>query len=53
MNDKMSRGGDVFVSKINSGKWKTPEQYGKPVASTYWEGGACISPDGKRLFFYK
>ncbi len=51
INDKMSRGGDVFVSKINNGKWKTPEQFGKPVASTYWEGGACISPDGKRLFF--
>ena len=51
VNDKMSRGGDVFVSKINSGKWKTPEQFGKPVASSYWEGGACISPDGKKLFF--
>jgi Tol biopolymer transport system component len=52
INDKMSRGGDVFVSKINNGKWKTPEQFGKPVASSYWEGGACISPDGKRLFFF-
>ncbi len=51
VNDKLSRGGDVFVSKINSGKWKTPEQFGKPVASSFWEGGACISPDGKRLFF--
>lgn len=51
VNDKLSRGGDVFVSKINNGKWKTPEQFGKPVASSYWEGGACISPDGKRLFF--
>jgi hypothetical protein len=51
VNDKMSRGGDVFVSKINGGKWKTPEQFGKPVASSYWEGGACISPDGKKLFF--
>lgn len=51
VNDKMSRGGDVFVSKINNGKWKTPEQFGKPVASSFWEGGACISPDGKRLFF--
>lgn len=51
VNDKASRGGDVFVSKINSGKWKTPEQFGKPLASSFWEGGACISPDGKRLFF--
>ncbi|MBI2721635.1 MAG: PD40 domain-containing protein [Bacteroidetes bacterium] len=51
IKDKESRGGDVFVSKINSGKWKTPEPLGKPIASSYWEGGACISPDGKRYFF--
>lgn len=51
IKDKESRGGDVFVSKINSGKWKTPEPIGKPIASSYWEGGACISPDGKRYFF--
>jgi Tol biopolymer transport system component/Tfp pilus assembly protein PilF len=51
INDKESRGGDVFVSKINSGKWKTPEPIGKPIASSYWEGGACVSPDGKRYFF--
>ncbi len=52
IKDKESRGGDVFVSKINNGKWKTPEPIGKPVASSYWEGGACISPDGKKLFFF-
>jgi tetratricopeptide (TPR) repeat protein len=51
INDKESRGGDVFVSKVNSGKWKTPEPIGKPIASSYWEGGACISPDGKKYFF--
>lgn len=51
INDKQSRGGDVFVSKINNGKFKTPETMGKPINSSYWEGGACISPDGKKLFF--
>jgi Tol biopolymer transport system component len=51
MNDPESRGGDIFVSKINNNKWKTPETLGKPINSTYWEGGACISPDGKTLFF--
>lgn len=51
IDDKNSRGGDVFVSKINAGKWKTPEPIGKPVASSYWEGGACVSPDGKTYFF--
>ena len=32
-------------------KWKTPAPFGKPISTTYWEGGACISPDGKTLFF--
>lgn len=51
VNDKKSRGGDVFVSKVNAGKWKKPEPLGRPIASSYWEGGACISPDGKTYFF--
>jgi len=49
--DNQSAGGDIFVSKISKNKWKTPEPIGKPINSTYWEGGACISPDGKTLFF--
>lgn len=51
VNDKDSRGGDVFVSKVNNGKWRTPEPMGKPISSSYWEGGACVSPDGKKYFF--
>ncbi len=51
INDNESRGGDVFVSKVVNNKWKTPEALGKPINSTYWEGGACISPDGKTLYF--
>lgn len=51
IKDKQSRGGDIFVSKINNNKFKTPEPMGKPINSSYWEGGACISPDGKKLFF--
>jgi tetratricopeptide (TPR) repeat protein len=50
-NDEKSRGGDIFVSKIVNGKWRTPETMGKPVNSSFWEGGACISPDGKTVFF--
>lgn len=49
--DNESRGGDVFVSKIVNNKWKTPEPLGKPINTSYWEGGACISPDGKTLYF--
>jgi Tol biopolymer transport system component len=50
-NDKASRGGNVFVSKITNGKWKTPESIGKPINSSYWEGGACVSSNGKSYFF--
>ena len=46
-----SRGGNVFVSKVAGDKWKTPATLGKPVNSKYWEGGACVSPDGKTYFF--
>lgn len=51
ISDNESRGGDVFVSKVVNNKWKTPEALGKPINSAYWEGGACISPDGKTLYF--
>lgn len=51
MNNEKARGGDIFVSKVMNHKWRTPEPIGKPVNSTYWEGGACISPDGKTLYF--
>jgi Tol biopolymer transport system component len=51
IKDNESRGGDVFASKVVSNKWKTPEPMGKPINTSYWEGGACISPDGKTLYF--
>lgn len=51
LKDVASRGGDIFISKVMNNKWKTPEPIGKPVNTSYWEGGACISPDGKTLYF--
>lgn len=51
IKDNESRGGDVFVSKVVSNKWKTPEPMGKPINTSYWEGGATVSADGKTLFF--
>jgi tetratricopeptide (TPR) repeat protein len=51
VNDNQSRGGDVFVTKVSNNKWRTPEPLGKPINTSYWEGGACISPDGKTLYF--
>lgn len=49
--ENQSSGGDIFISKIMKNKWKTPEPIGPPINSTYWEGGACLSPDGKTLYF--
>jgi carboxypeptidase family protein/WD40 repeat protein len=51
MTNPEARGGDIFVSKVLNNKWKTPETMGKPINTSYWEGGACISPDGNTLFF--
>lgn len=46
-----SRGGDIYVSRLSSsGKWGAPKSVGKPINTTYWEGGACVSPDGKTLY---
>ncbi|MGZ4158854.1 MAG: hypothetical protein ACXVED_17495 [Bacteroidia bacterium] len=47
-----SRGGDIYVSRLSSsGKWGAPSSIGKPINTTYAELGACISPDGKTLYF--
>lgn len=45
------RGGNLFVSKVAGDKWKTPEDLGQPINSSDWEGGVCMSPDGKKYFF--
>lgn len=50
-HENESAGGDIFISKMMKNKWKTPQPIGKPINSTYWEGGACLSPDGKTLYF--
>ncbi|HEX8517361.1 MAG TPA: tetratricopeptide repeat protein [Bacteroidia bacterium] len=47
-----SRGGDIYVSRLSSsGKWGAAKSMGKPINSTYFEGGGCVSPDGKTFYF--
>ena len=47
-----SRGGDIYVSRLSSsGKWGAPKSMGKPINTTYAELGACISPDGKTVYY--
>lgn len=45
-------GGDIFMSKKNKkGKWGSPVSVGKPINTSYYEDGACLSPDGNVLYF--
>jgi Tol biopolymer transport system component len=47
-----SRGGDIYVSRLSStGKWSNPKSLAKPINSSYYEDGACISPNGKTIYF--
>ena len=48
----LGRGGEIFMAKKSaSGKWKTPEIMLKPINTTYYEDGGCLSPDGNLLYF--
>ena len=50
--EEESRGGDIYVSRLSSsGKWGAPKSMGKPINTTFFEGGGCISPDGKTFYF--
>jgi Tol biopolymer transport system component len=51
-NDDDARGGEIFVSKVSSsGKWGAPVIMGKPINSSFFEDGACLSADGQTLYF--
>ena len=44
--------GDIFLAKHSkSGRWMTPKRLEKPVNTSYFEGSASFSPDGKYLYF--
>ncbi|GAB3537098.1 hypothetical protein GCM10027443_29180 [Pontibacter brevis] len=42
---------DLFYSKQNNGFWEDAKSFGKPINSQYNEGSACLSRDGKTLYF--
>lgn len=45
-------GGDIYISTFADGKWSRPEALNRFVNHPqYKESSACLSPDGKRLFF--
>ncbi len=42
---------DLFYSKQVNGFWQEAKSFGKPINSIYNEGSACLSRDGKTLYF--
>lgn len=44
--------GDIFISKNEGGDWTEPEPLNKNInTQLFWETSACMSPDGKKLYF--
>jgi hypothetical protein len=51
-NEEDAKGGEIFVSKVSpSGKWGAPQIMQRPINSSYYEDGACMTADGNTLFF--
>lgn len=45
-------GGDIYVSSVENGEWSKPTPLNKNINSPHsWETSACISADGRKLFF--
>ncbi|MFB9864006.1 OmpA family protein [Rufibacter immobilis] len=42
---------DLYFSKYENGFWQEGQSFGKPINSIYNEGSACLSRDGKTLYF--
>jgi outer membrane protein OmpA-like peptidoglycan-associated protein len=43
--------GHMFITEKEGDKWKNPKPLGSDINSTGWESSACLTPDGKRLYF--
>jgi len=46
-----NRDGNIYVSHYRNGRWNPIEPLGPNINTKYWEASACISPDGKTLYF--
>ena len=46
-----NRDGNIYVSHYRNGRWNPIENLGSNINTKYWEASACISPDGKTLYF--
>lgn len=43
--------GNIYMSKIEDGKWTAAEKLGSEINTKYYENHACLSPDGETLYF--
>ncbi len=43
--------GDIYVSNFKNGKWSKIRKLNDNINTKYWESHACISHDGKTLYF--
>lgn len=47
-----TRSGEIFVSKLGrTGKWSEAKPVEGDVNTSYFESSACVSPDGKTMYF--
>ncbi len=42
---------DIYYSEYERGRWSISQPLNKNINTKYWESHACISKDGKQLFF--
>ncbi len=42
---------DIMVAKYQNGAWSKSVPLNKNINSKFWEGNACVSNDGKTLYF--
>jgi hypothetical protein len=43
--------GDIYSSRFINGKWSKIKKLNGNINTRYWESHACLSRDGKKLFF--
>lgn len=48
----VTKSGDIYTSKMGAnGKWSAPKPLPEPINSSFFEGSACYTPDGKTIYF--
>ncbi|MES2396895.1 MAG: OmpA family protein [Bacteroidota bacterium] len=49
--DDLNTNGDIYESHMEGSGWTEPVNMGEPINSPYKEPSACISPDGRTIYF--